>query len=86
MVLWLTVASLPMPTGRQNRLYSGDSNSLVKSLASWNIPPILAQYRSDRLAFVCLTSGRDFLPIVKSLYRVEEVVSSCLTDDHWGRT
>jgi hypothetical protein len=87
MVLWLTVASLPTPTGRQNRpLYTLVTFSLVKSLASWNIPPNLAQYRSDRLAFVCLTSGRDFLPIVKILYDVEGVVSSYLTDDHSART
>jgi hypothetical protein len=80
------IFTYPNRTAESPSLYSGDINSLVKSLASWNIPPNLAQYRSDCLAFVCLTSGRDFLPIVKSLYDVEGVVSSYLTDDHSART
>src|ERR671930_2446673 len=43
--------------------------SFVSSLASLKMPPTLAQYHSDTLASVFLTSGRDFLPIINNLYK-----------------
>jgi hypothetical protein len=62
---------LPSPTGRaESPSHSDDRSSFVKFFEPWNIPPTFAQYRSDLLASVCLTSGSHFLPIVKSLYHV----------------